>query len=67
MRANVKFIVPREQRLTVTFEMTIEEMQELLKHTSDMTVWPTGPFRTCLQQALNKAHEAYYSEHLFNA
>jgi hypothetical protein len=64
MIASAKMKLPKETTVTLTIEMTVEEMRGLYTSIREVTAWPTSSFKAVLSQSLAKAEQAYFSEHV---
>ena len=64
MRASTKMKLPKETAVTITIEMTVEEMRDLYTAIREVTAWPTSSLKEVLSQSLAKAEQAYFSEHV---
>lgn len=64
MKATTQLEVRRDMRVSVTLDMTVEEMDAILEHTKDARAWPMHTLRAVLAESLSKARQAYSSDHV---
>lgn len=61
MKASTQLEVKPDMRVRVTLDMTVDEMDEILRLTEPQTRWPMFAFRECLRESLALARRAYTS------
>jgi hypothetical protein len=61
MRATTTLNVPRDLTIKVTLDMTVGEMDCILKSIDGITPWPMGDLQRVLRESLDKARAAYSS------
>jgi len=61
MKATTQLIVPPTLRVSISIEMSVDEMRDLLESTKDARGWRISEFRNVLNASLSRATDAYDS------
>lgn len=64
MRATSRMTVDRKTPVTVTLEMTVEELEGILEAVKAVQLWPMFKLKECLGQSLSALRAAYSSDHI---
>lgn len=63
MKATTTLQVSDDMTLQVTLQLSVGEARGLVKLLDDARAWPSGVLRSVLHQSLQKATQAYQSDH----